>query len=137
MLIPTPPRYDYSAIVERPAYDWPGGARLAFYLALNVEQFAFGRGNGHTPHNWSNPLDTRIYAWRDYGTRVGFWNILDLLEELNLPCCHLMNSAVCERMPAIVQQINARGRRWSATAAPTPSAPATISRRMSAASSAR
>ncbi len=109
MLLPSPPRYDYSAIVDRPAYDWPGGRRLAFYLALNVEQFAFGRGSGHTPHNWSNALDTRIYAWRDYGTRVGIWNILDLVEELGLPCTFLMNSAVCERMPAIVRRINASG----------------------------
>lgn len=109
MLLPMPTRYRYSAIIERPAYAWPGGARLAFYLALNVEQFAWGRGAGHSPHNWSNGSDPRIYAWRDYGLRIGFWNILDVLDEAGIGCCHLVNSAVCARYPAVVERINARG----------------------------
>jgi len=44
-------RFDYSAIVERPHFTWPGGRRLAFYLALNIEHFAYGEGLGisHSP----------------------------------------------------------------------------------------
>ena len=33
-------RYDYSR--QRRVYDWPGGRRLAVYMGLNVEHFAFG-----------------------------------------------------------------------------------------------
>src|SRR5438045_2981056 len=37
-------RYDFNAIASRPAGTWPNGARLAFYVALNLEQYAFGEG---------------------------------------------------------------------------------------------
>lgn len=109
MLLPTNSRYKYSAIAQRPDFDWPDGRRLAFYIALNVEQFAYGRGLGHTPHNASSPTDQRIFAWRDYGLRVGIWHIFDLLDRLGLPCCHLMNSAVCKNYPDIVARIRERG----------------------------
>ena len=33
-------RYGYVPIIDRPDFDWPAGKRLAFYLALNVEDFA-------------------------------------------------------------------------------------------------
>ena len=39
-------RYDYSAITNRPDYAWPGGKRLAVYIGLNLEHFAFGEGLG-------------------------------------------------------------------------------------------
>ena len=42
-------RYDYSPIVERPVYDWPGGKRLAFYIGLNIEHFSFGEGAASSP----------------------------------------------------------------------------------------
>src|SRR5690348_18221813 len=37
---------DYSPIVDRPDYSWPDGKRLAVYLGLNIEHFAFGAGEG-------------------------------------------------------------------------------------------
>ena len=104
-------RYDYSALVERPDFDWPGGKRLAFYLALNVEQFAFGGGLGHTPTALGPPPDPRNFAWRDYGLRVGIWRLFDLADALGLPLCHLINSTVSERYPQIVARIARAGRR--------------------------
>ncbi len=38
-MLETHGRYDYSAISERPDYDWPDGKRLAVYIAVNVEAF--------------------------------------------------------------------------------------------------
>lgn len=109
MELPGHDRYDYSPIVERPDFDWPGGKRLAFYLALNVEHFAFGGPMGHTPTALGPPPDPRNFAWRDYGLRVGIWRIFDLADQLGLPLCHLINSTVSERYPAIVARIRARG----------------------------
>ena len=102
-------RYDYSPLVDRPNFEWPGGKRLAFYLALNVEHFAFGGPMGHTPTALGPPPDPRNFAWRDYGLRVGIWRIFDLADQLGLPLCHLINSSVSERYPQIVQRIRARG----------------------------
>jgi allantoinase len=39
-------RYPYSPIHQRPDYNWPEGQRLAVYIALNLEHFAFGEGLG-------------------------------------------------------------------------------------------
>ena len=47
--LPAHKRYAYSPIVKRPDYAWPGGKRLAFYIALNIEHFAFGTGIGMDP----------------------------------------------------------------------------------------
>jgi len=102
-------RYDYSPITERPDFSWPDGKRLAFYVALNVEHFSFGEGFGHTPTALGPPPDQRNFAWRDYGLRVGIWRIFDLMDELGLPLCHLLNSTVCTAQPQIVKRIKQRG----------------------------
>ncbi|MCY4317601.1 MAG: polysaccharide deacetylase, partial [Alphaproteobacteria bacterium] len=39
MILNTHGRYNYSPISGRPHYEWPGGKRLAFYVAVNVEHF--------------------------------------------------------------------------------------------------
>ena len=105
MKLRTHDRYDYSPITERPDYSWPDGRRLAFYVALNVEHFSFGGTMGHTPTVLGPPPDPRNYAWRDYGLRVGIWRIFDLMDELGLPLCHLLNSTVCESQPQIIERI--------------------------------
>ena len=107
--LPDHGRYDYSALIDRPDFTWPGGKRLAFYLAVNVEHFAFGGPMGHTPTALGPPPDPRNFAWRDYGLRVGIWRIFDLADQLGLPLCHLINSTVSERYPQIVERIRARG----------------------------
>ena len=101
-------RYDYSPIHQRPQFLWPNGKRLAFYVALNIENFSFGEGLGHTPTSLGPSPDTRNFAWRDYGLRVGIWRIFDLMEELGLPMCHLLNASVCETMPQIPERIALR-----------------------------
>lgn len=35
--------FDYSPIVEREPIHWPDGARVAFYVGLNVEHFQVDR----------------------------------------------------------------------------------------------
>jgi len=107
--LPAHGRYDYSAIETRRDYSWPGGKRLAFYVAVNVEHFAFRAGRGADPTNRGGPQTTRNYAWRDYGVRVGVFRLFRLLDELRLPATILLNSAVCEHYPAIVARIKARG----------------------------
>lgn len=101
-------RYSYSAIETRPDFSWPNGRRLAFYIALNVEMFSFGEGLGHSPTDPGPPPDIRNYAWRDYGLRVGIWRIFQLMEDLQLPLCHLLNASVAEKIPEITDRIRQR-----------------------------
>ena len=97
--LPTHHRYDYSSIEKRRDFNWPDGKRLAFYVALNVEQFAFMTGRGADPTQRGGPQTQRNFAWRDYGLRVGIWRIFRLLDELRLPATILLNSLVCENFP--------------------------------------
>ena len=109
MILKTHGRYAYSPITERVPYAWPGGKRLAFYIAINVEHFHFGEGLGHTPSYTTPQPDVRNFAWRDYGLRVGIWRLFDLLDELELPACLLVNSAVYDYAPQIFVRARERG----------------------------
>jgi allantoinase len=102
-------RYDYSPIVKRSDYAWPHGKRLAFYIALNIEHFAFGTGIGMDPSNRSGAQTSRNFAWRDYGNRIGNWRLFEILDELKLPATILLNSMVCYHYPEIVEKIKQRG----------------------------
>ena len=39
-------RLSYSGITTKKSYEWPGGKRIAVYVALNIEHFPFGEGGG-------------------------------------------------------------------------------------------
>jgi allantoinase len=107
--LPAHDRYDYSPIDKRRDFNWPDGKRLAFYVALNVEHFAFLAGRGNDPVQRSNaPQTQRNYAWRDYGLRVGIWRLFQLLDQMKLPATILLNSLICEHYPDIVERIKLR-----------------------------
>jgi len=102
-------RYDYSAIVHRPDYAWPGGRRLAVYLALNLEHFAFGEGFGASLGPPSPQPDVLNYSWRDYGNRVGVWRLLELFEKLRMPSAVLLNTSIYDYSPDVLAPFRSRG----------------------------
>ena len=102
-------RYGYSAISRRPVYDWPGGKRLAVYIGLNLEHFAFGEGLGaHLVPPFAEP-DVLNYSWRDYGNRVGAWRMLELFDALDFPASVLVNTALYAHCPELVAAFRNRG----------------------------
>ena len=102
-------RYDYTPITRRPVYDWPNGRRLAVYIGLNFEHFAFGEGLGAELAPGGPPPDVLNYAWRDYGNRVGVWRMLDLFNALAMPVTVLLNSSLYDYCPEVVAAFRARG----------------------------
>ncbi len=109
MSLPTHGRYDYLPINARPDYCWPGGKRLAVYLALNQEHFAFGEGLGLELVPGSPQPDVLNFSWRDYGNRVGAWRLLEMFDELAMPCAALANSAMYDYAPQLMAAHRARG----------------------------
>src|SRR5436190_8878638 len=109
MRLPGHGRYDYSPFPRRPVYDWPGGKRLAVYLGLNLEHFAFGEELGATLVPPLGEPDVLNYAWRDYGNRVGAWRMLDLFAGLILPTAVLVNTALYDYCPDLVAAFRDRG----------------------------
>jgi allantoinase len=114
-MLPTHGRYAYHAWPERRRdWTWPGGAKLAVYLGVNLEHFAFGEGLGAELAPGANggggpQPDVLNFAWRDYGNRVGAWRLLELLDSLALPATVLLNSAMYDYAPALVAAHRARG----------------------------
>src|SRR5262245_33349654 len=108
-MFPTHGRYEYSNITSRQDYCWPGGRRLAVYLALNIEAFGFGVGKGAAIAPPDQAQSDSIYSWRDYGNRVGVWRMFDLFDALDLPIEAQMNVAVYEHCPDIPARLRERG----------------------------
>ncbi len=102
-------RYDYSGIKGRPVYEWPNGTRLAVYLGLNLEHFAFGEGLGAELAPGGPQPDVLNYAWRDYGNRVGAWRMLEMFDSMALPSSVLINSAMLGYAPPLLDAFIARG----------------------------
>lgn len=109
MDLPTHDRYAYSALPSRPDYTWPEGKRLAVCVCNNIEIFGFLAGLGSDSTQIGAAQSTRNYAWRDYGNRVGQFYLFDLLDELELPASHNLNSLLLDACPEIVERIRARG----------------------------
>ena len=107
--LPVHGRFDYSAIGGRPALEWPGGARLAVYIGFNIEYFAFGEGLGANLAPASAQPDVLNYAWRDYGNRVGVWRCLDLFDDLAWPTGAIVNTALYDHCPEVVDAFVVRG----------------------------
>jgi peptidoglycan/xylan/chitin deacetylase (PgdA/CDA1 family) len=104
--------YDYSPIVDRPRLSLPGGARVAFWIGLNIEHYEVDRPStsifAGTAALQPDPLN---YGWRDYGPRVGVWRMIDALDKYDLRASVLLNADVCERYPRIIEE--GRKRRWA------------------------
>lgn len=109
MKLPAHNRYAHSAIPSRPVYDWPGGKRLALLVVNNIEHFAYRAGIGSDVTGGSPVQNQRAYGWRDYGNRVGLWNLLDMLDALDIPSAHNINSAALQACPEIAPTLRARG----------------------------
>ncbi|MCW2549328.1 MAG: polysaccharide deacetylase [Mycobacterium sp.] len=102
-------RYEYSPITRRPPFEWVDGKRLAVYVAINLEHFAFGEGLGAELAPGGPHPDVLNYAWRDYGNRVGVWRMIELLDDLELPATVLANSEMYEYAPEVLEAFSARG----------------------------
>ncbi len=95
-------RYPYSPIGERQGYDWPGGKRLAVYIALNLEWFSFGEGLGAELVPTAHQPDVLNYSWRDYGNRVGVFRLAELFAQLEMPVSLLVNAQMYQHAPQAV-----------------------------------
>ncbi|MEL6963641.1 MAG: polysaccharide deacetylase family protein [Pseudomonadota bacterium] len=102
-------RYPFSALPDRPRFDWPGGARLAVYIGMNLECFAFGEGLGATLAPGGPQPDVLNYAWRDYGNRSGVWRMLSLFDELAFPTTALVNAEMYTHAPRVIDAFRQRG----------------------------
>ena len=100
-------RVPYSAIVDRPRLELPGGARLAVWTIVNVEEWSIERPMPRTvlPPPQGQPLlpDLPNWAWHEYGMRVGFWRFLEVLNHFHVKATLAINGSVCRSYPRVAR----------------------------------
>lgn len=107
--------YDYSPITDRPPIRWPGGARVAFYVGLNIEHFHIDKPSTSLIEATAALVpDALNYGWRDYGVRVGIWRLIESLDRHGIRASALINSEVAKHYPQIIAAGRARDWAWLA-----------------------
>ena len=100
-------RVPYSAIVDRPPLRLPGGARVAVWTIVNVEEWSIERAMPRTVLSppFGQPLlpDLPNWAWHEYGMRVGFWRLLDSLNNLKVKPTLAINGSVIQSYPRVAE----------------------------------
>ncbi|MFI9555678.1 polysaccharide deacetylase family protein [Nonomuraea endophytica] len=107
--------FDYSPITDRPAIQWPGGAKVAAYVGLNIEHFLIDRPSTSIwPGTADLVPDALNYGWRDYGVRVGIWRTIESLDRHGVRASALLNSDVALHYPQIIEAGLRRDWAWLA-----------------------
>jgi len=88
-------RISYSPISERPALKLPDGKRMAVWVIVNVEEWDANQPMPRTvltpPAGGSPSPDIPNWAWHEYGNRVGFWRLLETLDNLKITAALAIN----------------------------------------------
>ena len=104
--------YDWSAIHTRKPTIWPDGKKVAVWLCVSLEWFPITpsdtpfRAPGHMQTAYP---DYRHYTAREYGTRIGFYRLLDAFAAAGVSASIAVNSRVAERYPQIIADIISAG----------------------------
>ena len=100
-------RADYSPIFDRKPLKLPGGARVAVWPVINVEEWdineAMARTVLPTPQGVTVIPDIPNFGWFDYGLRVGFWRMKQVLDNYGIRATVSLNASVCLSYPQIVE----------------------------------
>lgn len=96
-------RIPYSPLPNRPIVTWPNGARLAVWIAPNIEHYEYMPPRHPQKEPWPRVPhpDIQQYSFRDYGNRVGVWRMAEAIEEFDVPCTVSLNLGVLEHFPEI------------------------------------
>jgi peptidoglycan/xylan/chitin deacetylase (PgdA/CDA1 family) len=107
-------RLDFSAIGQRPKLVLPDGARLAVWVIVNVEEWDPTQPMPRTvltPPAGGAPMpDIPNWAWHEYGNRVGFWRMIEVLDHFRIRAVLAINGSAISRYEPIARA--ARERRW-------------------------
>lgn len=111
-MLPTE-RLSYSPITERPPLKLPGEARLAVWVIVNVEEWDAKETMPRTvltpPAGGSPSPDIPNWAWHEYGNRVGFWRMLEVLDTLKIKAALAINGSAIKAYEPISRAARDRG----------------------------
>src|SRR4051812_16887114 len=93
-------RFEYSPIAGRKPWGLPGGARIAVWTIVNVEDWDIEKPMPRqvlpAPQAAQVVPDVPNWAWHEYGMRVGFWRMFEALQERGIRASTTVNARVCQ-----------------------------------------
>jgi allantoinase len=104
--------YPYSPMPKRPPLAWPGGKGVATWIVVSLEWFPIlpsdtpFRAPGHMQTAYP---DYRHYTAREYGTRVGYYRLLDAFAKAGIAVSVAANGAIAQRYPQVIRDTVAAG----------------------------
>lgn len=102
--------FKYSPIIARKPIKWPGNARIAVWLIPNIEDYRIDvPSHGISPVLVSQMPDVLNWAWKDYGSRVGVWRLMELFDKHGIRATVALNASVCQDYPVIIEEGKKRG----------------------------
>jgi allantoinase len=105
MAISVEDRWAYSPITTRPTFTWPGGKKLALWIAVNIEHYDFlPERTGAWPRLGSAP-DVKNYSHRELSPRVGIWRMFEALDQAGITGSASLNTRVLKLFPAITEAL--------------------------------
>ena len=106
-------RIAYSPIGERPPLRLPGVARMVLWVIVNVEEWDIRQAMPRTvltPPAGGSPMpDIPNWAWHEYGNRVGFWRMLEVLDRHEVRAVLAINGTAIGSYPPIARAALERG----------------------------
>ena len=111
---PTPfALYPYLPYTDRPKLHWPSGARIAFWVAPNIEFYEMYPPANPVRPAWFRPEpDTYNYSWRDQSSRVGVWRMMEVLARHGVRASVSTSVAVMDHYPEVIEAGTALGWEW-------------------------
>ncbi len=99
------------AAARRPRLQWPGGARLAVWIAPNIEFYEYLPARYPFRDQFSRMRHPDIMQWgfRDYGNRVALWRMAEVLAQYPVAVTASTNLCVFEHYPEIAQLVRRHG----------------------------
>ena len=103
--IPGEQRIVYSALPDRQPLKWPGGARVAVWIAPNIEHYEYLPEHIRVRDPWPRTPHPDIlgYGLRDYGNRVGVWRLMSLFDRLGVPITVSLSLSVLDLYPELAE----------------------------------
>lgn len=109
MMKSNPEYYDYWPYENRPKITWPGGAKVAFWVAPNIEFYELNPPKNPQRAAWPQPNPAVPgYSIRDYGNRVGHIRQMELLEKYGIKGSISLSTALCDHHPEIIEMCSER-----------------------------
>jgi len=103
-------RISYSALPQRAPIIWPDGAKIALWIAPNIEHYEYLPSLVKVRDPWPRTTHPDIlgYGQRDYGNRVGVWRFFELMDRYKIKCTVSLSMAVLTMYPEIAKEMALR-----------------------------